>query len=313
MRRIPFATTVVVLATVLSMATAFATPPTGEISWTDHYRVEATDNADVPISGGTVLFTARYSVAPGGDTGWRRLPGHAVFAITKGKLMLHSAEGCDAHDYAAGQAAVLPAGVYEVHNPGNEPLEFYGLFFGLPGSEPEPLAEGPTEAGPAACSGVSGLAAGPSGVSVTNASSGTFPGSDVYGTEEHAQHGHHANAPLEVQAGRDVFATLYDVSPGWSSGWFKHAPAVNIMHQGELSYYEGRDGKCVKTETYYPGQAFYHPPHHHMAVNEGKEHTLLTTIYFNLPHDESPLPVVGNQTAAADFSEMPPEGCNRLR
>ena len=311
MRRIPYFTAIV-LATALSTATAFATPPTGEISWTDLYRVEAKDNAAVPISGGTVLFSATYSVSPGGDTGWRRLPGHAVFAVTKGQLMVHSGEGCGARDYGAGQAAVVPAGVYELHNAGSEPVEFFGLFFGLRSSEPQPLAEGPTEAAPAGCSAVSGLAAGPSGVSITNASSGTFPGSDVYGAE-HEQHGHHAHEPLEVQAGRDVFATLYDVSPGWSSGWFKHAPAVNIMHQGELSYYEGRDGKCVKTETYYPGQAFYHPPHHHMAVNEGKEHVLLTTVYFNLPHDESPAPVVGNQTAAADFSEMPPDGCSRLR
>ena len=323
MRRISFTSTVVVFATVVSMATAFATPPTGEISWTDMYRVEATDNAAVPITGGTVLFMGTYSVAPGGETGWRRLPGHAIFAVTKGNLMLHGGEGCAARDYGAGQAAVIPAGLYDVHNAGNEPLEFYAVFFELSAGDPTPLVEGPAEAAPASCSGVSGLAAGaPSGVSVANTSSGTFPGTAAYGTKqsehgEHGEHGQHGgddgHATVEIQAGRDIFATLYDVSPGWSSGWFEHLPAVNIMHKGELSYYEGRDGKCVKTETYYPGQAFYHPTHHHMAVNEGKENTLLTTVYFNLPHDENPMPVLGNQTTAADFSKMPPEGCNRLR
>jgi hypothetical protein len=84
------------------------------------------------------------------------------------------------------------------------------------------------------------------------------------------------------------------------------------MEAGELSYVEAKDGKCDETEVYHAGEAFYHPAHRHMAVNEGKEHTVLTTIYFDVPHG-TPLPGPGNQLAAADFSQAPPADCPRLR
>lgn len=54
--------------------------------------------------------------------------------------------------------------------------------------------------------------------------------------------------------------------------------------------------------------AFYHPAHRHLAAAEGTEHMRLTTVYFDLPH-ETPLPAVGNQTTAVDFSQLPPEEC----
>src|SRR5207244_3425454 len=113
--------TVVVFVTTLSMATAFATPPTGGASFTDYARVQAADSTSVPIHGGTNLAMGLYSIAPGGETGWRSLPGAMVLAVTKGKLMLHGGEGCGTKDYAAGQAATVPAGTYRVHNAGNEP------------------------------------------------------------------------------------------------------------------------------------------------------------------------------------------------
>jgi mannose-6-phosphate isomerase-like protein (cupin superfamily) len=286
------------------MAVAFATPPTGEISYKDYARAQTMDNAAVPIMGGTGLATGSYSVAPGGETGWRAVPGAMVLAVTKGKLTLHGGEGCTAKDYGVGQAGVVPAGTYRVDNAGQEPLEFFGLFFEQAAGAPKPLAEGPTETAPANCSGVSGLAAGasPSGVAVTTPAAGTLIDS---------LYGHHAS--LDIKAGKDLFATYYDFGPGASSGWISHRPAVNIVQSGELAYYEARDGKCVKTETFYPGQAFYHPAHRHMAVSEGKEHLLLTTVYFDLPH-ETPLPAVGNQITAVDFTQAPPADCStRLR
>jgi quercetin dioxygenase-like cupin family protein len=152
MRRIPFVTSAVVLASALSIATAFATPPTGApIKYTDYARAQLVESANVPIVGGTTLVRGSYSVAPGGVSGWRSLPGTTVLAVTKGKLMLQGGEGCAAKDYAAGQAAVIPAGVYQVHNAGSEPLEFFGAFFGQPKGMTKPLAEGPTEEAPADC------------------------------------------------------------------------------------------------------------------------------------------------------------------
>ncbi|HEV3364468.1 MAG TPA: hypothetical protein VG795_10085 [Acidimicrobiia bacterium] len=320
MRRIPFVTSIIAVATVLSMAVAFATPPSGDLKYTDLYRAQFTDSASVPIVGGTVLMQAAYDIESGGQTGWRRLPGTAVFSVGLGKLMIHGGEGCAAKEYAPGQAAVLPAGVYQFHNPAAEGTEdgqvsFWGLFFQMAPDAAEPLVDGPPQDAPATCSGVSGQAvSAPSGVHVKGKSAGTFVNS--YG-DSHAHHaGHDASHDpntVTIEAGKDIFATLYDAAPGWSSGWFQHVPAVNIMHKGDLTYYEGRDGQCVKTETYHAGESFYHPTHNHMAVNEGKEHVLITSIYIGMPHDEKPPPVVGNQAGAADFSQPPPEGCSRLR
>jgi hypothetical protein len=303
MRRIPIVTCAVVLGSVLSVATwAFATPPTGDLKYEDYARAQTVEGASVPIVGGTTLVKGAYSVAPGGETGWRRLPGTTVLAVTKGKLMLHGGEGCAAKEYATGLAAVIPAGVYQVHNPGSEPLDFFGIFFGQPSGATKPLAEGPTEPGPADCGGVKAAGVSPSGVSVASSAAGLFVSS--YYNE---------GATLEIKAGEDMFATLYDAAPGWSSGWFAHYPAVNVMEAGELTYVEAKDGKCDDSEVYRAGDAFYHPRHRHIAANEGKEHVLITTMYFNLPHGQSLPGPAGNQLTAADFSQAPPADCPRLR
>ena len=50
-----------------------------------------------------------------------------------------------------------------------------------------------------------------------------------------------------------------------------------------------------------------------LLLEQGKDHAVLTTIYFGLRH-EAPLPgLAGNQLAAADFSQAPPADCPRLR
>jgi hypothetical protein len=51
----------------------------------------------------------------------------------------------------------------------------------------------------------------------------------------------------------------------------------------------------------------------HIAANYGKEHVLITTMYFNLPHGEQLPGPAGNQLTAADFSQAPPADCPRLR
>jgi hypothetical protein len=303
MRKTAITVAIVVATTLLPMTVASATPPTGDISFKDHARAQTQENLTVPINKDTTLVSGSYSIAPAGNSGWRRLPGTMVLAVISGQLTLRTAEGCTAKDYGAGQAAAVPGGTYRVDNTGSEPLQFYGVFFDQAADAPKPLAEGPTEPAPANCSDVAGLAASaPSGVSLTTPATGRFV--ELYSH----------NAELTIPAGRDMFATYYDFGPGSSSGWLSHLPAVNIVMSGTLEYYEGRDGQCVKTETYHPGMAFYHPAHRHLAVNEGSEHMTLTTVYFNLPHETPLLPAVGNQTTAVDFTQLPPEECrSKLR
>ena len=302
MRRTSFVVATVVTS-VLSMTTAFATPPTGEVKFKDMTRAQAVESATVPITVGHDFASGSYSIAPGGETGWRQLSGTSVLGINKGKLMLHGGEGCAANEYGAGQAAVIPAGTYMVHNPGSQPLEFFGFFLNqVPGS-PKPLAEGPTEAPPANCTGIMAAAAAPTGVSLTDPALGALvPGA----------FGHGEGKTLDIEAGKDVYASWLEISPGWSSGWLSHRPAANIVQTGELSYVEARDGKCDESEVYHAGEAFYHPAHRHMAFNKGKEKVILWTMYFNLPH-ETPLPVIGNTITAVDFTQLPPSECPRLR
>jgi len=301
MRRTPIVATIVVFTSALSMAVAFATPPTGDLKFQDYARAQLQESAAVPITAGSALVKGVYSIAPGGENGWRRLPGTVLLAVTKGKLMLQGGEGCAAKEYGTGKAAVVPAGVYDVHNPGDGPLQFFGIFFDQAPGGPKPLAEGPTEAAPSNCTGVKSAGV-PAGVSLTSAAAGVFT-SAFY---------NHA-ATLDIKAGQDMFATIYDAAPGWSSGWFAHRQAVNVMEAGELTYVEAKDGKCDESEVYRAGDSFYHPTHRHMAVNKGKDHMVITTMYFGLPHDDTPLPAVGNQLDAADFSQAPPADCPRLR
>ncbi|MEW6473575.1 MAG: hypothetical protein AB1679_15010 [Actinomycetota bacterium] len=300
MRRTAFVVATVI-ASVLSMTSAVATPPTGEVQFKDMARAQAVEGAVVPINPGTALASGSYSIAPGGETGWRQLPGTMVLAVNKGKLMLHGGEGCAAKEYMTGQAAVAAAGTYMVHNAGSEPLEFFGWFFGQVPGGPKPLAEGPTEPAPAGCADIKAAGASPTGVSLTTPAVGLLvPGE--YGE----------GATLTIEAGKDVYASWLDISPGWSSGWISHHSAANIVERGTLSYVEAKDGKCDESEEYHAGEAFYHPAHRHMAFNKGKEHVILWTMYFNLPHD-TPLPVIGNTITAVDFTQLPPTDCPRLR
>ncbi|HVW31865.1 MAG TPA: hypothetical protein VHL53_04940, partial [Acidimicrobiia bacterium] len=205
MRRKSVVAAAVFCSTVLSMSVAFATPPTGDVNYKDYARSEVTDAASVPATMGTNLMTGQYSIAPGGETGWRQLPGAMVLAVTKGKLTLRGSDRCDAKDYATDQAAVVNAGTYRVENTGNEPLEFFGLFFAQPANAPKPLTEGPTAKAPENCSGVSGLAAAdaaPTGVSVDAIAAGTF-GHSMFGDPP----------SLEIHPGKDLFATRYDFGP----------------------------------------------------------------------------------------------------
>src|SRR5882757_8016300 len=307
MRGISVVTKVGVVATVVSISVlstgvARATPPSGGVQLKDLARAQAVESASVPIKPGTTLVSGAYTLAPGGETGWRRLPGAAVLAVTKGTMTVRRADGCSAKNYALGQASVVPGGTYLIENAGKEPLELYGVFFDQARGAAKPLVEGATAAAPTKCAAGFRAASAPTGVSMAGHEAATMmPG--MFGN----------GAKLDIEAGKDVFVGFLDLSPGFSSGWLTHLPAVNIVSGGVLSYVMARDGKCDTSEKYGAGQAFYHPAHRHMAYNEGKDDVLLTTMYVNLPHDTNPAPVIGNTIAADDFTQAPPADCPRLR
>src|SRR5882762_615645 len=134
MRRRSIAANVAILASVVSMSVlttgvAVASPPSGGVELKDLARAQAVEGASVPIKPGTALASGAYTLAPGGQTGWRRLPGTAVLAVTKGTVTVRRADGCSTKNYAHGQASVVPAGTYLIENSGKEPLELYGVFF----------------------------------------------------------------------------------------------------------------------------------------------------------------------------------------
>jgi len=286
---------------VLGTGVAKATPPSGMIAFTDLTRTQAVEGASVPIKIGTALVSGSYTLDPGGETGWRRLPGATILSVNKGTMTVRRAAGCSTKDYAAGQASVLPGGTYLVQNSGKEPLEFFGVFINQAVAVPKPLVEGPTAATPAGCPGFRAASAAPSGVSLTsNQVAKMVPG--MFG----------GGAILNIKPGMDVFADYLDFYPGFSTGWLTHLPAVNIVSGGEISYVMARDGKCDTSEKYHTGQGFYHPAHRHMAFNAGKDHMFITSMYFNLPHEPA-APVIGNTITAVDFTQAPPMDCPRLR
>jgi hypothetical protein len=285
---------------VLSTGVARATPPTGLIDFKDLTRAQAVEGATVPIQIGATLASGSYSLTPGGATGWRQLSGTTILAVNKGTMTVRRAAGCATTEYAAGKAAVLPAGEYLVQNAGSDGLDVYGVFINQPRGVTKPLSEGATAKAPAGCHDFTAASA-PSGVSLTIPQSArVVPG--MFG----------GGAVLTIKPGMDVFADYIDFYPDFSTGWISHLPAVNIVSGGAISYVMARDGKCDVGETYHAGQGFYHPAHRHMAFNSGHDHMLLTSMYFNLPHEPA-APVVGNTMTAVDFTQAPPADCPHLR
>src|SRR5688572_26994152 len=168
------------LFTIVSVAAVFAgvnvasaTPPTGQVGIQEHGRAQqAAGTITIPAADNV---SAAYTIAPGGDTGWRTSTGDAVVAVFKGALTVEqAAQDCAGQDVKAGNAAVVSTGKYRLRNAGNEPAEFSGLFFNLPVGGPNPLVDGQTEPAPA-CAGVSTAAVTAQGVSATESARGAIP------------------------------------------------------------------------------------------------------------------------------------------
>ncbi|MDQ1514963.1 MAG: hypothetical protein QOE80_793 [Actinomycetota bacterium] len=297
---------VVVLSTVNA---ASATPPSGQFSSTEYGRAQQGANAKVVAPSGRDVDSSTYTVAPGGDTGWRTGPGTTALAVTKGALKVEQAEGCASRDLAAGSALVLSPGEFRLHNAGQEPVELLANFTGLPHGGGTPLVDGPADPAPA-CSGFAAAAA-PNGISTAK----SFRGDpSPYFRQAHAGHGGgsandaYPTKELTVQAGKDAFMTTIEIQPGFSTGWFTHTEHVAILTKGTWAFYGDRDGKCQIVEEYHAGDAWVHDVHRHLGAVQGNEPVEITLFGFNLRHGE-PMPVFGSNPDHFDFTQAPPADC----
>ena len=307
MRKLPGLFTVfTAVALAATVNAASATPPTGQFSATDHGRAQQAASTDITIPPAGNI-SANYTIAPGGDTGWRTSTGDSVIGVFKGTVAVEQAQGCAKQEVAAGKSVVIPTGKFRLHNAGSSPAEFSGVFFNLPAGA-DPLAGG--QAGPAPeCSGFSAAAA-PGGVT------GDVPAWGVTGYDVNGKGVGGADASGTVVhslvAGKDMFVVTYTFEPGAATGWLSHTEELAILTKGKISIWEGHDGKCEKAEEYVAGQAWAHHPHRHMGVVEGNETAVLRIIGFNMKHGE-PLPGVGSSMDHVDFTQAPPLECPRLR
>ena len=290
--------------------TASASPPTGVLTYQDYGRGQAMEAGTTPVPSGRDLVISSYTLAPGADSGWARRDGLSLFAVTSGTLTVRSADGCTTREYTTGQAAVLSAGLHRLSNPAGQPVAFSGGFLDTAGTTP--FLGGAGEVPPVPCAAFTGHSrpTAPSGVEAVRSSTGAFVGPDAY---RNSAHGHHAGG-ISIEAGKDVLVTSYRGEPNASAGWMTHRPVLGIITKGTLTYYEGRDGRCVKSGEFTAGQAYVHAaPVTHLPVNEGAEAVEAIYVYFNLPHNPEALPVAGNQADAVNWGPLPPKDCPRLK
>lgn len=309
MRKFPGLVTVFAAGAMLAGTNvAFATPPSGQFSETEYGRAQQVANGKVVAASGHDVDSSTYTVAPGGDTGWRTGPGSTALIVTKGSLVVEQAQGCASQDLAAGKALVLSPGMFRLRNAGQQPAELLANFTDLPHGGGTPLVDGPADA-PPSCAGF-GAAAVPSGISTSKSFRGDP--SAYFKQEPHAGHGggsaYGASQELPIEAGKDAFMGTFTLQPGFSTGWFAHTPHVAVLTKGTWAFYEARDGKCEKVEEYHAGDAWIHPVHRHLGAVEGNEPAEITLFGFNMKHGEA-MPVFNSQPDHFDFGYAPPSEC----
>jgi len=286
---------------------AGATPPSGPPPQVTEYgRAQQLEAGKVVASSGYDVQHTIYTLAPGGDTGWRTGPGSTTLAVIKGVLKLTQAEGCASRDLATGTSLTLAPGQFRLQNTGQEPVELMANFTNLSKGGVAPL-DGEAESAPA-CAGI-GATTVPNGLSAAQ----TFRGDPTaYYRQAHAGHGgadgYGASSELAVDAGKDATMMTFSLQPGFSTGWFAHTPHVAVITKGSWAFFQGRDGKCEKVEEYRAGDAWIHPQHRHLGAVQGNEPVEITVFGFNMNHGEAK-PALGSQPDHLDFAYAPPSEC----
>jgi quercetin dioxygenase-like cupin family protein len=227
------------LAVTAAAHPAVASPPSGLFGFEEYGQARVVSPASLEFPVGKEVALGNYALAAGADSGWRRTVGESVFAVTAGTLSVESGADCRTTAYRAGEATVLPAGVYRITDAGNDAVAMAVAFLNLPTGGAKPFADGPPQPAPRGCASPAG--AEQSGVSVGRYARATMSPPDTYGTSEHSGH----SGQVDVTDGSDVVGSIYTLEPGFASGWFQHGPALNLITKGVLTYYEAHDGHCV--------------------------------------------------------------------
>jgi quercetin dioxygenase-like cupin family protein len=108
---------------------------------------------------------------------------------------------------------------------------------------------------------------------------------------------------VKVRGAADTIVQQVTVQPGGFTGWHSHpGPAVVVVQQGALTYYDGEDPSCTPY-TYGPGETFVDlgQGHVHSARNEGTEVVEIFVTYFDVPPDVTSPFVPADDPGYCDF------------
>ena len=122
-------TTLVGAAALATTSVGVTVEPIGAGSIPRDFRIAQDDGLGVVI--------ARFTIAPGGTTGWHSHPGKAVVAIQSGELTLYrTVRGeCRTRTVGPGEGFVeIPSVVHMARNEGSTPLVFGAPLFYIPES-----------------------------------------------------------------------------------------------------------------------------------------------------------------------------------
>ncbi|MGE0218096.1 cupin domain-containing protein [Mycolicibacterium sp.] len=101
--------------TLLTSASAGATPPGGDIERTDLAKGTTGDPVIiVSVGSPTTVYVQDLVLHGPGTSGWHTHPGPELTVITEGTVLVQTAPGCAPITYSAGQAVFIPAGVPHV-------------------------------------------------------------------------------------------------------------------------------------------------------------------------------------------------------
>lgn len=269
----PLAVAAAVIAAILSVGVAAATPATGFVSTllarTTSHAISTTQTA------GSDAVIQEVTLAPGGFTGWHSHTGSAtVVMVESGTFTIyhgpehgksHAANACVGTDYAAGRTAVETAGDVHlgVNNSATTPAVLTVVYLAVPAGAPVRVNEAAPD-----CAAAAGLTTGstPSGITGAVLNRANFAtAASIVGADE-----------------RDVAVAQISIAPGGHSGWHAHPGATVVtVKSGTVTFYEA--ATCVGK--HYPaGQGFVEiGGTSGLGRNEGTVPAVLDVAFFDVP------------------------------
>jgi quercetin dioxygenase-like cupin family protein len=137
MRRQKAVGTALIVVSLLALAGVAAATLSAGVTVTPIGVATVARDFKVTQDDGKGVVIARFTIEPGGTTGWHSHPGKAVVAIQSGELTLTRAVRgeCRTMTYGPGEGFVeIPSVVHMAQNEGDTPLEFGAVLFRIPPS-----------------------------------------------------------------------------------------------------------------------------------------------------------------------------------